>query len=46
MTEAKVDRGLAGKREAQVREILKTNFKCWEEGAGRNQTFGSDGDEY
>ena len=28
MTEAEVDRGLAGKREVQVREILKTNFKC------------------
>ena len=37
MTEAEVDRGLAGKREVQVREILKTNFKCWEEGAGWNK---------
>ena len=46
MTEAKVDRGLAGKREAQVREILKTNFKCWEEGAGWNLKNGSNGDEY
>ena len=46
MTEAGVDRGLAGKREAQVREILKTKFKCWEEGAEWNQKFRSNGDEY
>ena len=46
MTEAKFDRGLAGKRKAQVREILKTNFKCWEERAGWNQKIGSNGDEY
>jgi hypothetical protein len=41
-----VDKGLATLTRAQALQIIKENFKCWEEGAGWNKHFGSNTDEY
>ena len=45
-TEAAVDRGLANLSKTQARDMIKDNFKCWEEGAGWNKLFAPDTEEY
>jgi hypothetical protein len=46
VTEDQVDKGLANLSRTQTLDMIKDNFKCWEEGAGWNKQFGSATDEY
>ena len=41
-----MDRGLANLSKTQARDMIKENFKFWEEGAGWNKLFAPDTDEY
>ena len=45
-TEAEVDRGLEKLNPKQTRDVLKDQFRMWEEGAGWNRLFAMDGKKF